>query len=155
MKQTELIIFLVVVAINGGIALWKKMKEREAAAQAARSQQRPAAQGSAPRTTAPAQPSAAARTQIDARIRARAEARKAPRRPSAPEATPVARPSAPAVAAAPKRPNAARGVHHGRPAGGHAVLPGSVTRLRQAVAAAEILGPPRSLRPWSPADAGR
>lgn len=144
MKQTELIIFLVVVAINGGIALWKKMKEREAAAQAAKGQPRPAQRTPA---TAPS------RTEIDSRIRARAEARKAPRRvsahpsvaPSRPAVVPV--PPAPAAAAvAPARPPVA---HAAAPAVARAAFPTSAEGMRRALLASEVLGPPRSLRPWA------
>lgn len=176
MKQTELIIFLVIVAINGGIALWKKMKERQAAALAARAQQSSPAPGSVARS--PAKTSPPRTTSIDARIQARAEARKAPRpapaarttpappaataaRPApSPRVTPVLapapsmRPSAPVAAVVPPAATAARTLRHGLAPRPGTRFPTSVEGLRAALIAAEVLGPPRSVRPWAPA-AGR
>lgn len=141
MKQTELIIFLVVLAVNGGIALWKKIKERQAAAQAARGQARPA-----PRA-APARPTPASRP--------------AAVRPTAPAmaAAPVVRAASPAARSHPATRSQPAAIPPGRrsrtgiaaPARGSIALPTTAAGLRNAVLLAEVLGPPRSIQPWSAA----
>lgn len=182
MKQAELIIFLVVLAVNGGIAIWKKMKEREAAKQAATAQQVVEARVQSPARTAvrakqPAAPQAGV-SALDVRLkkaraearRAKAAAKEAAAKKAAPAARPVpppsgadTRPGSEARAAAPSTPsqlalaaasvrrtpgarvNGARATGAGRlPL--VAKAPTSGAALRQAIVAAEILGPPRSIR---------
>lgn len=167
MRQTELILFIVVMLINGGIALYKKHKEREAARQAkslealsaaAREEARrlPRARTPAPapkRTPAPTPRPVPAPTPVQDRTPA--PAAKVPEPQSAPVVVRVAPIVAPAVAAA-RAPAAATRVPAlaGRAAlgtAGFALARRSMrgrAALRQAVLAAEVLGRPRSERPF-------
>lgn len=152
MKQTELIIFIVVLAINGGIALWKKAKEREAARAAAKASADAAlatvkAPAKATRAAATAAPAAPRRAQVAVAKRrvgptpaTRATPSPAKPSPAKPRVQPVPAPptAAPIAAAVP----VARGA---------VALATGPLGLRQAIAAAEILGPPRSLRPYGAA----
>lgn len=164
MRQTELIIFIVVLAINGGIALWKKAKEREAARAAAKASADAAlatvkAPAKATRAAAPAAPTAPRRAQVAVAKKrvGQTPAMRATPSPAKPRVQPVppspAKPSPvkprlqPALVAPAAAPVAAA-VPGAR---GAVALATGPLGLRQAIAAAEILGPPRSLRPYGAA----
>lgn len=183
-KQTELIIFIVILAINGGIALWKKAKEREAARAAAKASADAAlatvkAPAKATRAAAPAAPTAPRRAQVavakkrvgqtPAMRATPSPAKPSPATPSPakpspgtpspakPRVQPVppspAKPSPgkPRLQPAPVPPAAAPVVAAVPGARGAVALATGPLGLRQAIAAAEILGPPRSLRPYGTA----
>ena len=154
MRQTELILFVVVMLINGGIALYKKHKQREAE-RAAKSlgnlatSARAEAKAMRPKRTpapAPAKP-----------VAARPAPAPAPARPIAPpagpapdRAKPVALPPAPVFVPAIARAARARpgaGVGAVNVARGRVEL-GSRRALRDAVIASEVLGRPRADRPF-------
>jgi len=172
-RQTELIIFIVVLAINGGIALWKKAKEREAARAAAKASADAAlatvkAPAKTTRAAAPAAPTAPRRAQV-------AVAKKRVGQPPAMRATPSpakpspvkpspAKPRVQPVPPSPAKPSPVKPrlqpalVPPAAPvaaavpgARGAVALATGPLGLRQAIAAAEILGPPRSLRPYGAA----
>lgn len=174
MKQTELIIFIVVLAINGGIALWKKAKEREAARAAAKASADAAlatvkAPAKATRAAAPAAPTAPRRAQVAVAKKrvGQTPAMRATPSPAKPSpATPSpAKPRVQPVPPSPAKPSpvkprlqpallppAAAPVAAAVPgARGVVALATGPLGLRQAIAAAEILGPPRSLRPYGAA----
>lgn len=174
MKQTELIIFIVILAINGGIALWKKAKEREAARAAAKASADAAlatvkAPAKATRAAAPAAPTAPRRAQVavakkrvgqtPAMRATPSPAKPSPATPSPakPRVQPVppspAKPSPgkPRLQPAPVPPPAAPVVAAVPRARGAVALATGPLGLRQAIASAEILGPPRSLRPYGTA----
>lgn len=165
MRNTELIIFVLVVLINGGIALWKKYAELKAKRAA----------------EALARPGAMARTSTPRPVPAAAPAKKPKPRPMAkpaPKAKPTPRPKAsatlgpksrpvpPAAEAASRTPGepepraAARAASvalaGGRAAPVVARLPqaaggrliGGRRGLRRAMVLREVLGPPRALAPW-------
>jgi len=144
MRQTELILFIVVMLINGGIALYKKHKQREAA-RAAKSLENLA-------TTARAEAKAMRPKRTPAPAPAKPASAKpvaAPAKPAPAPAKPVAVPTAPALVpviarAAAARPGArvdAVNVARGRP------TLGTRRALRDAVIASEVLGRPRADRP--------
>jgi len=161
MKNAELIIFILVVLINGGIALWKKYAELKAK-RAAQAVARPTAMSRAPVAATPkaapaAKPKAIAKPKAPAKPKAKPAARpKAPVPPKVASKAPPAvesRPTAPttrgaaAVSAAisPRRiaPVAAKA----RPATLRGAL-GGPSGLRRAILLREVLGPPRALEPW-------
>lgn len=164
MKQTELIIFIVVLAINGGIALWKKAKEREAARAAAKASADAAlatvkAPAKATRAAATAAPAAPRRAQVAVAKRrvgptpaTRATPSPAKPSPARPRVEPVPpSPAKPRVQPVPAPPTAAPIAAAVPVARGAVALATGPLGLRQAIAAAEILGPPRSLRPYGAA----
>lgn len=137
MRQTELILFIVVMLINGGIALYKKHKQREAE-RAAKSLENLA-------TTARAE----AKAMRPKRTPAPAPAKPAPAKPAPAPAKPVAVPTAPALVPVIARVAAARpgaGVGAVNVARGRPTL-GTRRALRDAVIASEVLGRPRADRP--------
>jgi len=142
MRQTELILFIVVMLINGGIALYKKHKQREAE-RAAKSLENLA-------TTARAEAKAMRPKRTPAPAPAKpkpAPAKPAPAKPA--PAKPVAVPPAPAVVPVITRVARARpgaGVGAVNVARGWPRL-GSRRALRDAVIASEVLGRPRADRP--------
>jgi len=142
MRQTELILFIVVMLINGGIALYKKHKQREAA-RAAKSLENLA-------TTARAEAKAVRPKRTPAPAPAKpASAKPAPAKPVAAPAKPVAVPAAPALVPVIARVAAARpgaGVGAVNVARGRPTL-GTRRALRDAVIASEVLGRPRADRP--------
>jgi hypothetical protein len=158
MKNAELIIFILVVMINGGIALWKKYAELKAK-RAAEALARPSAMSRAPAPAAP--PRARGATAPVAKPKPVAK-RKAPAKPK-----PTAKPKAPAKAppTAEPRPGTlatragaalltavsprpvAPVAAVGRPAGRQVSRAGRAG-LRRAILLREVLGPPRALEPW-------
>ncbi|MFM7798774.1 MAG: hypothetical protein ACKPBA_07295 [Planctomycetota bacterium] len=169
MRQTELIIFIVVLAINGGIALWKKAKERDAARAAAKASADAAlatvkAPAKATRAAAPAAPTAPRRAQV-AVAKKRVGQTPAMRATPSPATPSPAKPRVQPVPPSPAKPSpvkprlqpalvapAATPVAAAVPgARGAVALATGPLGLRQAIAAAEILGPPRSLRPYGAA----
>lgn len=174
MKQTELIIMILVLAINGGIALWKKAKEREAARAAAKASADAAlatvkAPAKATRAAAPAAPTAPRRAQVGVakkRVGQTPAMRATPSPVKPSPATPSpAKPRVQPVPPSPAKPSpvkprlqpallppAAAPVAAAVPgARGAVALATGRLGLRQAIAAAEILGPPRSLRAYGAA----
>ena len=167
MKNAELIIFILVVMINGGIALWKKYAELKAK-RAAEAAARPTAMSRAPVAATPkaapvakpkpvATPKPVAKPKPPAKPKAKPAARPKPPAPSKVAAKPPlaveSRPTAPsprgtaAVSAAisPRRSGPVAAM--ARPA----TLRGAVggrSGLRRAILLREVLGPPRALEPW-------
>lgn len=137
MRPTELILFIVAILINGGIALYKKHKQREAE-RAAKSLENLA-------TTARAE----AKAMRPKRTPAPAPAKPAPAKPAPKPAKPVAVPLAPAVVPVIARVARARpgaGVGAVNVARGWPRL-GTRRALRDAVIVSEVLGRPRADRP--------
>ncbi|MFM9144171.1 MAG: hypothetical protein ACKORL_02080, partial [Phycisphaerales bacterium] len=89
MKNAELIIFILVVLINGGIALWKKYAELKAK-RAAQAVARPSAMSRAPVAAAP-RPVATPKAAPAAKPKPVAK----PKPPAKPKAKPAARPKPP------------------------------------------------------------
>lgn len=173
MRNTELIIFIVMVVINGGIAVWRKYKQREAARAAktsvpgrtggpeaidGRQATRRAARSAGTQTAAkaPARPTQAVRGGQSTRTAQPAR----PGQPTRPSAPPVAAPSAfvrqsgaeqsatrravaPAAARAPAR------VAASTPSASRGTVRTDRESLRQAILLREILGPPRAILPYS------
>jgi hypothetical protein len=143
MRQTELILFVVVMLINGGIALYKKHKQREAE-RAAKSLENLAtkARDEAKRTRpAPARSKPAKIRPTSAPASARVASAPRPVVPAI-AVPPVAIPTPPRAAPAP--PVAPIGIAN--VARSRRAL-GSRAALRQAVIASEVLGRPRADRP--------
>ncbi|MFM9181264.1 MAG: hypothetical protein ACKOV8_08490 [Phycisphaerales bacterium] len=161
MKNAELIIFILVVLINGGIALWKKYADLKAK-RAAQAVARPSAMSRAPVAAAPrpvATPKAApaAKPKPPAKPKAKPAARpKPPVPPKVAAKVPPAvesRPTAPstrgaaAVSAAISPRRIAPVAAMARPATLRGAL-GGRSGLRRAILLREVLGPPRALEPW-------
>lgn len=174
MRNTELIIFILVVMINGGIALWKKYAELKAK-RAAEALARPTAMSRTPVAAAPVRARAANARPTEPRLpRPAASVKDAPR--SKPKAKPKAKPkqSPPVVA---RRSSPQEGAREPAPTDRRAaakvtaiaavvasrrvapVAAASPTGtwagalrgragLRRAVLLREVLGPPRALAPW-------
>jgi hypothetical protein len=143
MRQTELILFVVVMLINGGIALYKKHKQREAE-RAAKSLENLAttAREEAKRTRpAPVRAEPAKTRPTSAPASARVASGPRPVVPAI-AVPPVAIPTPPRAAPAP--PVAPIGI--AIVARSRRAL-GSRAALRQAVIASEVLGRPRADRP--------
>jgi hypothetical protein len=170
MRNTELIIFILVVMINGGIALWKKYAEMKAK-RAAEALARPTAMSRTPVAAAPVRARGAAARPTEPRAPRSAASVKEPPKPKAkpkPKQTPpvVARRPAPqGVAREPapidRRPAAtvtamaaavaSRGaspVAAASPAGLWSGVLRGRAGLRRAILLREVLGPPRALAPW-------
>ncbi|MFM9097660.1 MAG: hypothetical protein ACKOQW_05125 [Phycisphaerales bacterium] len=167
MKNAELIIFILVVLINGGIALWKKYAELKAK-RAAQAVARPSAMSRAPVAAAPrpvatpkaapaAKPKPVAKPKPPAKPKAKPAARpKPPVPPKVAAKVPPAvesRPTAPstrgaaAVSAAISPRRIAPVAAMARPATLRGAL-GGRSGLRRAILLREVLGPPRALEPW-------
>ena len=159
MIPPHVIIIVIVALINGGIAIWKKSKERAAKAEAAAA----ARSGSAGTMDGPtARPGGAA--SIDGRIVSRRATRDAGRvavRAQAPsEIPPVAvapmPPAAPPMVTIPApavRPVASAGGVQRAPAAPPAMvatLLADRARVRRALLLGEVLGPPRATVPFRP-----
>ena len=178
MRNTELIIFILVVMINGGIALWKKYAELKAK-RAAEALARPTAMSRTPVSAAPARARGAAAPSTEPRAPRSAASVKEPPKPKAkpkPKPTPkqapkqappvVARRPAPqggarepatidrrpaATVAAVAAAVASRGaapVAAASPTGSWAGVLRGRAGLRRAILLREVLGPPRALAPW-------
>lgn len=130
--KAEVIIFLLIVAGNGAVALWKKWKERQAAQQAQRA---PAPRKPIPAPRVRERPDR--RSEVE-RLRERARTRLREEPVPDPVPRPAVRPAAPVA-----RPSVASA---------RTPLPVGIAldrkSLRQAVMLNEILGPPRSIRPY-------
>jgi outer membrane biosynthesis protein TonB len=158
MRNTELIIFVLVVLINGGIALWKKYAEVKAK-RAAEALARPGgmARASMPRPVPTATPKQAPPVKAPAKPKPKPRAKPKPKpksRPVPPVAAatrasvapaPKHAPGAVAVALAPSR--AAPAAARLQEASGARLIVGR-RGLRRAMVLREILGPPRALAPW-------
>ena len=165
MRNAELIIFVLVVLINGGIALWKKYAELKAkraaealarpGAMARTSTPRPApaaepAKKPKPRSTAKPAPKAKPKPRPKASAKSAPKSRPAPlaaeaasRTPVEPETRAAARAASVALAGGRAAPVVAR-----LPQGAGARLIGGRRGLRRAMVLREVLGPPRALAPW-------
>ena len=138
MRQTELILFIVVMLINGGIALYKKHKEREAA-RAAR-----AAESAATSVRADARRPVPARRPALAPMPAVRSAPKQPTRPAPPAMRVPAAPARPATrpaeapVAVPPIPKVVIEVARTAPATNHSVADRAAHPAHRAPAAATV-----------------
>jgi histone H1/5 len=157
MRNTELIIFVLVVLVNGGIALWKKYAEVKAK-RAAEALARPGgmARASTPRPEPNATPRPKAAPKPKPKPRAKAPAKPAPKsRPVPPVAAAASRSSVePESRAAPRVASVALAARRAAPvvaglqhAAGARLIMGR-QGLRQAMVLREVLGAPRALAPW-------
>jgi hypothetical protein len=176
MRNTELIIFILVVMINGGIALWKKYAEMKAK-RAAEALARPTAMSRTPVAAAPVRARGAAARPTEPRAPRSAASVKEPPKPKAkpkPKPKPKPKQTLPVVARRPapqgvarepapidRRPAAtvtamaaavaSRGaapVAAASPAGLWSGVRRGRAGLRRAILLREVLGPPRALAPW-------
>ena len=110
MRNTELIIFILVVMINGGIALWKKYAEMKAK-RAAEALARPTAMSRTPVAAAPARARGAAAPSTEPRAPRSAASVKEPPKPKAkskPKPKPTPKQAPPVVARRPAPQGGAR-----------------------------------------------
>ena len=167
MRNAELIIFVLVVLINGGIALWKKYAELKAK-RAAEALARPGAMArtSTPRPAPAAAPAKKPKPRPTAKPAPKAKPKPKPRPKASAKSAPKSRPVPPAAEAASRTPvepetRAAARAASVALAGGRAApvvarlpqavgarLIGGRRGLRRAMVLREVLGPPRALAPW-------